>query len=168
MKTKPSKFHKFFEAMKLVLEDERTVILTDPELLILVNQKLKRADRVAYSTFQKWIAPNGCKNIDNIINISEEDREEFRQALAYARVSQKMNLTGEVMNAENKNQWGSTWILERKFEDLKKQPQIQLNSNPTIQITAGDKEAQRMIDAMVNGEIIDVDFEEERPNRIEE
>lgn len=160
----PTKFHSFFEAMKLVLEDERTIILTDTELHVLVNQQLSPEDRVSFKTFEAWKMPNGRYSVEKLLTISDHDASEFRQVLAYARVKQKMNLTGEVMSKDNKNQWGSTWILERKFEDLKRQPQIQLSSNPTINITAGDKEAQRMIDQMINGDIIDIE-EEDYPTR---
>jgi len=159
--TTPSKFQKFFEAMKVVLEDKRTVILTDMELHILVNQQLEREDRVSYKTFESWKSPTGKRRVEAQESISDEDAEDFRQSLAYSRVHQKMNLTGHMMDEDNKNQWGSSWILERKFEDLKKQPTVQLNSNPSIQITAGDKEAQKMIDQMINGETIDIEHEEE-------
>ena len=164
----PTKFHPFMEKMKEVLEDKRTVILTDRELWVLVNQQLDPKQRVSYSAFEKWKSPTSHKNVEGNRQISDEEAADFRQALEYARVTQKMNLTGNVMDEGNKNQWGSTWILERKFEDLKKQPMIALNSNPTIQISAGDAEAQRMIDQMINGEVIDIDHEEEGNKQIEE
>lgn len=159
--TKPSKFPKFLEAMKLALQDERTVILTDMELHVLVNHRLEPQDRVSYKTFESWKSPTGKRRVEAQDSISAEDADEFRQTLAYSRVYQKMNLTGNMMDEDNKNQWGSSWILERKFEDLKKQPMVQLNSNPLIQITAGDAESQRMIDELINGETIDISHSEE-------
>ena len=135
------------------------MILTDKELWVLVNHHLAAKDRPSYTTYKHWKGEQN-KSVEDLKCVSVEEAAEFRQSIEYARVIQKMNLTGHMMDEKNKNQWGSSWILERKFDDLKKQPMVQLSSNPTIQITAGDKEAQKMIDQMINGDTIDVEHED--------
>lgn len=158
--TQPIKFHKFFEAMKSVLADVETVVLTDTELHIMVNQKLDYADRVSYSTFEKWKSPTGSKSVEAIEGISAEEADEFRQCLAYARVNQKIELSKRILDPKNNNSYAEQWIMERKFQDMKASPQIQLNSNPTIQIEASNKEHAALIDSIINGETLDVDHEE--------
>lgn len=158
--TQPTKFHKFYEKMKKLVADPKSIILTDHEVWVLVNSELDYEDQVSEVTFEKWKSPTSKKNVEANAQISDEDAAGFRQCLAVSRAKQKMALTGNMLDEDNKNQWGASWILERKYEDLKKQPMIALNSNPTIQISAGDKEAQKMIDQMINGEVIDIDHKE--------
>ena len=165
--SRPTKLPMFLEKMKKVLNDPRSVILTDVELLVAVNQKLKKSERVAISTFELWKSKKITeKSPENNTQIDDDTIEEFRQTLAFARVEQKMNLTGNMLDEKNKNQWGASWLLERKYEDLKNRPQVQLNSNPTIMIQAGDKEGQKMIDSIINGTVIDIEHEEIKENRL--
>ena len=157
-----SKFPKFLEKMKEVLNDPRSVILTDRELLVAVNQKLKPAERVSVQAFDFWKAPTlNPKSPENTASIPKEMTEEFRQVLDYARVEQKMNLTGNMLDEKNKNQWGSSWILEKKFRDLKNNPQLQLtNVSPMINIQAGDSETKKLMESIINGDTIDIPHEE--------
>jgi hypothetical protein len=151
--SKESKLPKFLDAMKKVLEDERSVILTDGELLIACNHLLKRKDRVAVSTFEFWKSPSQNHNSpEKLTSVSAEMVEDFRETLSYARVGQKMNLTSALMDAKNKNQWGSTWILERKFNDLKIQKNNDPVVQPMIQITASNDEHKLLIQSLMNGE----------------
>lgn len=158
--TQPTKFHAFYEKMKLLVADPKSIILTDSEIWVLVNSELDFKDQVSRKTFEAWKSPTNKRNVEGNAQISDEDAAGFRNCLAVSRAKQKMALTGNMLDEDNKNQWGASWILERKYEDLKKQPMIALNSNPTIQISAGDKEAQAMIDQMINGEVIDIDHKE--------
>ena len=152
MRGRPSKLPKFLEAMKVVLEDPRTVIITDSELLTLVNHSLPKADRVAVSTFEFWKTSNlNKKSPENQLNGDIELITEFREILAYARVTQKMNLGGNILDSTNKNQWGSTWILERKFKDLQLKQTLEIGTGEiTLQIEGADT---KLIDT------IDIDFE---------
>lgn len=155
---KNSKLPKFLEAMKTVLEDERSVILTDCELRIATNHLLKRKDRVALSTFEFWKSPTiNKKSPENIEGLDDEMVEEFREVLAYARVNQKMNLTDALMDSKNKNQWGSTWILERKYTDLKLQKHQAQVQQPLISITASSDEHKSLIQNILNGEPIELE-----------
>lgn len=165
-----TKFSTWFKAFKKVVLDIETVVLTDTELWQYVNGQLPPRDRVAYSTFEKWKQPTSPKNVDHIEGISKEEAEEFKHLLGYSRVRQKIDLTKTMLDPENKAAYKQQWILERKFEDMKQQPQIQLNSNPTIQIQAGSKEQAALIDNLMNGEeeTIDIDHEEEQRKRLEQ
>lgn len=146
------KLPKFLEAMKLVLADERSVILTDLELRIAVNHKLEPKDRVGLRTFEYWKSPTlTAKSPENFEGLDAEIVEEFREILAYARVEQKMNLTGNLMDANNKAQWGSTWILERKFDDLKVNKGNQEINQPIIQITTTNDNHKELIQNILNG-----------------
>jgi hypothetical protein len=151
-----SKLPKFLEAMIEVLSDERSVILTDKELRIAVNQRLNKKDRISESCFEFWKSPTLNKRSPENQNIDPEIVAEFRQTLEYARVEQKMNLVGNVIDASNKNQWGSTWILERKFKDLQIKQQLELPTQNIIQISASSDEHKTLINNILNGEIIDV------------
>lgn len=165
---RPSKLPKFLEAMKEVLADERTVILTDSELLVAVNQKLKRKDKVGVSTFEAWKSPTmNIKSPENIGSIDQELVDEFREILAYARVDQKLSLTGKLMDSKNKNQWGSTWILERKYDDLKLRKEAETVHQPLIQITASNDDHKALIQNILNGEPIHLEPYKEKLEEID-
>ncbi|KQC33401.1 hypothetical protein AAU57_08800 [Nonlabens sp. YIK11] len=160
----PSKLPTFLVEMKGLLEDPRTVILTDKELLVAVNQRLPKNLRVSLSCFEFWKTPNlNSKSPENIEQLDDDMVEDFRQTLAYARVHQKMNLTGNMLDEKNKNQWGASWLLERKFKDLqvnKGGGNIQIGTgNITLKIEGGDSNVIDMID--VDYEVVD-----EQPKRL--
>lgn len=156
----PTKFPKFFAAMKKVLQDVETVVLTDMELHLIVNQELAQEDRVSYSTFDKWKMNKGNKRVEAIECISKEDAAEFRHWLGYSRANQKLELAKRSLDPANKAAYKEHWMMERKFADLKSTPQIQLQTNPTIKIEAGSKEQAALLDNIMNGDTEDVDHEE--------
>jgi hypothetical protein len=156
---KKSKLPKFLEAMKKVILGETIVILTDKELLTLTNSKLNIKNRVALSTFEFWKTTSMNHNSpENFDSVTAEMVEDFRFTLDLARVQQKMNLTSNLLDGENRNQWGSTWILERKYDDLKLKQNIEINHNPIIQITGGDAETNDIISGLIGDGIEDIDF----------
>ena len=169
-----SKFATFFKAMQEVLNDPRSVILTDRELWVLTNKRLEPKDRVAESTFEFWKSPSkNRRSPENQKDVTEEMVAEFRLALDFARADQKMNLTGAMLDEENKNQWGASWILERKFKDLKQNKGLALGDggNTQINITVGNPEHKGLVEDILSGkDIIDVDHEEikENPKSINE
>lgn len=159
--SRKSKFPKFFEQLKLVLNDERTVILTDEELLVLVNDHLDPWDRISDSTWEYWISNHTSKSVEAQASISAEEAAEFRQLLKSARVKQKMNLTANMMDSDNsKSHWANSWILERKFKDLRIKQGNEVNITPTIQIQAGDGETKKLVEGILSGDTIDIDHEE--------
>jgi len=152
---RPSKLPKFLEAMKKVLEDDRTVILTDIELRTLVNDKLAKKDRVAESTWEFWKTSTiNEKSPENNGSIDDDIIDEFRHVLGLARVNQKMNLTDKLTDPNSKNAWGASFILERKFEDLRKNNGISIGSGAITLNIEGGKDLKKLV------ETIDIDFEE--------
>lgn len=150
-----SKLPTFLEAMKEVLQDKRTVILTDLELLTAVNHRLPKKDKVGISTFEFWKTPtNNKKSPENIESIDDDMVQEFREILAYARVEQKLNLTDGVLDSKSKNAWGSTWVLERKFKDLQIRKEREETIQPLIQITASNNDHKKLIQNILDGESI--------------
>lgn len=157
MERKPvSKFYAFFEKMKEVLEDAKTVILTDAELLILVNNKLEPGQRITLDVWNNWKSARQS----GLATIEQDLLDEFRHVLEFARVHQKMNLTANLLDSKNKNQYGTMWILERKFNDLKMNQQINLNTNPTIQIQASNDHHKELIENIIQGGTIDISHQE--------
>ena len=154
---RPSKLPKFLEAMKKVLLDDRTVILTDVELLTLVNDRLKKSERIAMSTFEHWKAPaesNRHRSPENNSKIDADMVEDFRHVLGLARVKQKMNLSDKLTDPNSKNAWGASFILERKFEDLRKHNGIQIAQGGITLNIEGSGNVKKLV------ETIDIDFEE--------
>lgn len=147
--SKASKLPAFLLEMIAVLEDPRSVILTDKELLVAVNQRLSPKQRVSLSCFEFWKSPTLNQRSPENQDLDEDLVEEFRQTLAYARVQQKMNLTGNMIDEKNKNQWGSSWLLERKFKDLQVNKGGNINigtGNITLQIEGANPELIKTID----------------------
>jgi hypothetical protein len=165
---KKSKFKTFFAAMKEVLNDPDTVILTDQELVVLVNDRLKSEDRISKKTWEEWLNKKSPRGVENQKGITDEEAKEFRHTLAAARVKQKMDLTKKSLDPNNQAAYKQHWILQRKFDDLRDKPQIQLNSNPTISIEAGNSEQKKLIEGILAGKTIDIDHEEVGPERLEE
>jgi len=161
---KNSKLPKFLEALKKVLIDDRTVILTDTELLTLVNDKLAKKDRVGVSTWEFWKTSNmNEKSPENIESLDEDMVKEFRHVLGLARVNQKMNLSDKLTDPSSKNAWGASFILERKFDDMKKTQAFAIGQGGITFKIEGGKDTQKLI------ETIDIDFEEikEDPKKLE-
>ena len=151
MKTRPSKLKNFLKAMKLVLEDERSVILTDQELLVAVNHRLIKRNRVGISTFESWKSPTST-NLDDQVNSDAALIADFRETLAYARVNQKLGLTGNLLDPQNRNGWGAKTLLEWKFKDLQQNQVVQIGMGAiTLNIEGGDA---KLLDT------IDIDYED--------
>ena len=150
-----SKLPKFLEAMKLVLADDRTVILTDEELRTLINDRLAKEDRVAQSTWEFWKSPSlNKKSPESQQNLDDEIIDDFRHTLGLARVNQKMNLSEKLTDPNSRNAWGASFILERKFEDLRKNSGIVIGQGAITLNIEGGKDMQKLLDT------IDIDFED--------
>lgn len=147
-----SKFKKWFKALQEFIEEEdRATVLTDVELLTMVNHKLPAKYRISLPTFERWVSPTK-DYIENLRDIDADTAAEFRHFLQVARAEQKMELFDKVIDPNTKNALGARFVMERKFKDMQQAPQVQLNSNPTINITTGNKEQQALIDGIVNGQ----------------
>jgi len=165
------KFKKFYEKMVELFDKEPTIleIMTDTDLHTYINGHLPPKDKVSFSTFEKWKAPNNSKSIEMIEGVSLEEAKAFRDTLAFSRVCQKLSLYKEMKDPNNKMAYKQQWIMERKFNDLKANPVLQLNSNPVFKIEAGNAEERALLDNLYNGEdsAEDIDYEEIEKKRLD-
>lgn len=167
--TKPSKFKAWSDKMYEVIKDPDTVIFTDEQLVDYVNGLVDIDQTIHINTFKSWIG-RGQRSVENQESISAEEAKEFRIKLRYVRAKQKMHLTKDMLDPDNKTAYKQQWILERKFEDMKQNPTLQLSSNPTIQIEAGDPAQRKILEGLFNGtgDTIDIEHEEVEPEKLEE
>lgn len=107
-KGRPSKIDKFIEVAKDVLFRENLMLLTDEELVFLINEELDDKDKVAIRTFKLW------KSGD----YSEKGNtgKDFLPLIKKALLIQKQNLFKKMSNDDRAWQrWA--WIIERKFSE---------------------------------------------------
>ena len=101
-------------AMNEIATNAANITLTDEELILLINEQLKPAERISYSTFKSY------KNGLNLANSIDGERlTAFLTALKRIRISQKQQHTTAMIENENAGTWQRrAWLLERKFDDL--------------------------------------------------
>ena len=105
---RPSKINKFIEVAKEVLFKESLMLLTDEELVFLINEKLEEEDRISDRTFARWKA----KDFDD----NDEIGKNFVMLLKKALLTQKESLFKKFQNDDRAWQrWA--WIIERKFSE---------------------------------------------------
>lgn len=107
---RPSKIDRFVEvAEEVILDDINAIILTDEDLVFLINEKLEEDERITKRTFENWKAKaKGSEELD-------EMGERFFRLYKKALVEQSMNLFKEM---RKDTQWQRyAWIIERKFDD---------------------------------------------------
>ncbi|WP_339875204.1 hypothetical protein [Olleya marilimosa] len=163
MAKKINKTRAFLTKMVEVLEDINTVALSDMDIYYLTNSKLKKSERisVSYWEFLKSPTQENRRSISNNQSLTDEEKEEFIAALRLGRIHQKINLTQNALDSETRNAYPNLWFLERKNTDLQLKQTLELNHNPVIQITAGDKETEDIIKGLIGGgDTIDIDHTE--------
>jgi len=109
---RPTKLNKtFLEAAKEVVnEDIDAIILTDEELVLSINEKLKKKDQIDNRTFRRWKArQKDGKKLD-------ARGESFVLLIKRALLAQKKTLFEKLQNDEKAWQ-RYAWIIERKFDD---------------------------------------------------
>ena len=105
---RPSKIDKFIEVAKDVLFRSDLMLLTDEELVFLINEELKEKDKVAIRTFKL------CKSGD--YSDKGQTGKEFLPLIKKALIIQKENLFKKFTNDDRAWQrWA--WIIERKFSE---------------------------------------------------
>ncbi len=117
---------------EIVNDGINAIILTDDELVFLVNEKLEAKDKFSYSSFQRWKALMTKDETD----ISEEEEKyldkyaDILGLIKKALITQKNNLFTELKN--DKQTWTKwAWIIERKFDDWNLRIKSE-NKNDTI------------------------------------
>lgn len=160
-----SKFSKFLQALKTVVEDNglNTVVLTDRELWVLVCDSMEPQDRPSWTSFENWkqTSPAAEKSAENLKLVSAEEAAEFRRLLEITKVKQKMNLAKKIVsNEKGAGAWGATWIMERKFTDMAQQKQIEIQhtTKPLLEVkNAGD---QKLINQILSLGATDINYED--------
>lgn len=110
---RPTKLTKdFIKAAEYVLfEDINTIIFTDSELLMLINERLEPKARVSDSRFEAWkVACKGDGPKDDVMN-------QFRVLIKKALSEQKKNLFMKLQTSKFGEWTKFAWIIERKFDD---------------------------------------------------
>ena len=111
-KTKLTK--ELVSVMNELATDPTTALLTDEEIVISINDKLKPADRISYSVFRQWKEKRELAE-----SIDGETLEAFLSAIKSIRIHQKRLHASEMLDNEKAGTWQRrAWILERKFPDL--------------------------------------------------
>ena len=105
---RPSKIDRFIEVAKDVLFRDGVMLLTDEELVFLINENLEEKEKVAQVTFKKWKSGDYSE--------LGETGKEFLSLIKKALIIQKENLFKKFSNDDRAWQrWA--WIIERKFSE---------------------------------------------------
>lgn len=127
---RPSKLNdKFLEvANRIVNEDINAIILSDEDLVFLINNELDENQRISDRTFQRWKA----KEYDE----DDTTGTEFCRIIKAALIQQRMHLFNKLRKDANSwTRWA--WIIERKFTEwnIKHQHDVTSNGKELKQIT---------------------------------
>ena len=105
---RPSKIDRFIEVAKDVLFRDGLMLLTDEELVFLINENLQESERVAIRTFKLWKSGDYAEK--------GETGKEFLPLIKKALIIQKETLFKKFSNDDRAWQrWA--WIIERKFSE---------------------------------------------------
>ena len=97
-------------AKEVIEDDINTIIFTDEELLLQINDKLKKKERISQRTLRRWKAKS--KNPEKLDKLGKS----FVRLIKKALVKQKKHLFKKFR--DEPNQWQKwAWIIERKFDD---------------------------------------------------
>ncbi len=105
---RPSKIDRFIEVAKDVLFRDGLMLLTDEELVFLINENLDESEKVAIRTFKLWKSGDYAEK--------GETGKEFLPLIKKALIIQKETLFKKFSNDDRAWQrWA--WIIERKFSE---------------------------------------------------
>jgi hypothetical protein len=104
----PKLTDQFLEVAEKVLNERRNAfILTDEELLDLINEQLPQRKRVAGRTFEDWKAGK----------IKSSRAVGFRGLLKKTLIRQKLDLFTRLESARGRSWTKYAWMIERKFDE---------------------------------------------------
>jgi len=157
-----SKLPKFYEGLKELLDDKNAIVLTNKEIWVAVNYKLAPEDKVSYRTFEQWLSPSSPVHYTKHTRaLTEEERIDMGELLDYSKVKQKLALADEMLDGKKTNKWGASWIMERKFPDMKLQKGNEAkDKGTTINIIASNSDHKALIDDIISGGTEDIDHED--------
>ena len=153
---RPYKMDNWLIALNEVLKDEIASILTDRDLLALVNNKLSDEDKITRRTLSNWKAGKYHPN--------DELGQDFITSIDFATATQKLSILKKIMSGESKTWQNLAWILERRFPEEYSLRNYNINQNEeakVIQITANNPEQQSLLESIINA-----DFQEVKPIKI--
>jgi len=105
---RPTKINAFIEKAKDVLFRNDIVLLTNEELLFLINEELSEEEKVSTRSFERWKSGDFGKNT--------QVGNEFLALMKKALIIQKRNLFKKFENDDKAwTRWA--WIIERKFSE---------------------------------------------------
>ena len=105
---RPSKINKVLEVAENILFKESLMLLTDEELVFLINEQLSDKDKISDRTFARWKA----KDFDDDDPLGKT----FVMLIKKALLIQKESLFKKFQNDDRAWQrWA--WIIERKFSE---------------------------------------------------
>jgi len=99
-------------ANEIVNEDINAIILTDEELVFLINEKVVKKERISSRTFERWKAKNKSDEEEEIDKIGKE----FCRLIKRALMRQKRDLFNS-LKGDDKQWQRFAWIIERKFDN---------------------------------------------------
>lgn len=160
---RPFKMKIWTEKLKEVLDENTALFLTDEDLVFLVNEKINDPTcHITSRTLRNWKAgKTDPKAVDTA--------EEFAKLIQNALIKQKQAVLKKMLETEDRSWPKYAWILERRFAEwnLKQISEVQHTSNqPIIQIQAANSQQMQLIDNIINGDIVDVDFTEVEPIKL--
>lgn len=134
---RPTKLtEEWLDVAESVLKEDGSSLLTDEELLFLINDRFDdEKKRITQTTYTNW--KNKVKNDDKLDEIGKR----FFALIKKALFTEKRNLLNEVRKGEN-NWQSKAWIIERKFDDW--------NIKRKQDITSGGKPLPSSIDVTFN------------------
>ena len=103
---RPSKIEAFLEVAEGVLFQEDLMLLTDEELVFVINERLPEEDQITDRTFQNWKSGE----------VKDEFSAQFFRVMKRALILQKQSLFNKFGNDDKAwTRWA--WIIERKFSE---------------------------------------------------
>lgn len=105
----PSKLNtNFIEVAKTIIYQDEIMLLTDEDLVHLINNELEEKFRITQRTFENWKAGNFGDN--------KEIGKEFFRLIKDALIKQKLSLFKKF--GDKTDIWTKwAWIIERKFSE---------------------------------------------------
>ncbi|OAB78783.1 hypothetical protein [Cochleicola gelatinilyticus] len=165
-----SKAKNFLDKMYEVMQGNENSLLSERQIFLITNNELPEEQRISmsYYEFLKSESQNNKRSIKNSPQFTEEEREHYLHILELGRAKQIQNLTKGATDDVKKNAYPYLEVLKMKCPKFRNSGNnIQIgNGNTTIQITASNDNHKNLIDNLINGEIMDVDYDELEPEKI--
>ena len=126
------------ELKKVIKDNPASFALTLKELCAKVNHGLRKEERITYQYLILLQSPDSKRYAGDMTWITDEQKEDFLDTIEIASVNAKLTLVDKMLDDDNQNKWGTAWILERKFSDLKLKQDIQIGQGGiTLSIEGG-------------------------------